>query len=66
MDNVTAKSIANQKVFVPLTAVLEVQENFNRLHPNGVMPSVATQNYLRGLAYAIKTLGLPVNFPNGY
>ena len=60
MDRDQAKAIQNQKVFVPLSAVLEVQAEFNRLVEQ------VNRDYARGMAKAIRTLGLPIDLPNGY
>jgi hypothetical protein len=67
MDRDSLKSIQNQKVFVPLSAVLEVQTNFNRL----VLAADASRDdSLRtralGMAQVIRSLGLPVDIPLGY
>ena len=66
MDSVNAKAVANQKVFTPLSAVLEVQANFDRLRTQAHPIPQATLQHLREMASVIRSLGLPINLPNGY
>ena len=75
MDSASAKAVANQKVFVPLSAVLEVQANFNRLvgqakdqSDNTTERTVSntSRSHARGMAQVIKALGLPIDIPVGF
>ena len=78
MDSVSAKAVANQKVFVPLSAVMEVAANFNRKlesirvaeqsvdTPNVRESTRNTKAQARGMAQVIRDLGLPIELPNGY
>jgi hypothetical protein len=72
MDSAAAKAIANQKVFVTLASVLDVQTNFNRLvnqtmeHAGDTPSSAMTKNHARGMAQVIRALGLPIVIPNGF
>jgi DNA-binding phage protein len=72
MDSVSAKAVANQKVFVPLSAVMEVAATLSRAVGmadeqinKGVSPGAA-KAMARGMAAVIKALGLPIDIPNGY
>ena len=71
MDRDQVKAVQNQKVFVPLSAVMEVTENFNRLMSQIKAEDInnlkmTNVNYTRGMASVIRTLGLPITIPNGY
>jgi hypothetical protein len=66
MDRDALKAIQNQKVFVPLSAVLEIQANFDRLRAQAHPIPQSTLQHLRGMASVIKSLGLPIDIPNGY
>ena len=69
MDSAASKAIANQKVFVPLSAVLDVAANLSRLASQAdeqVNGSAATKAHVRGMVMVIKSLGLPINIPSGY
>lgn len=72
MDSASAKAVANQKVFVPLSAVMEVATNFNRLvnqskeYSGDTPSSAANKNHARGMAQVIRALGLPIDIPNGF
>jgi hypothetical protein len=73
------KAIANQKVFVTLSSVMEVQANFNRLlllpvvfrfeeqvkGSNRSSNDATTRNHVRGMAQVIRLLGLPIDIPAG-
>lgn len=52
------KSIQNQKVFVSLAGVLELQAEIERLAKSGD----STRDYVRGLIRAAKILELPVTY----
>jgi hypothetical protein len=65
------KAIANQKVFVTLSSVMEVQANFNRLleqvkGSNRSSNDATTRNHVRGMAQVIRLLGLPIDIPDGF
>jgi hypothetical protein len=69
MDREQVKTVQNQKVFVPLSAVMEVQADLLRSVASANLSDNAhatTRNYARGMAQVIKSLGLPIEIPNGY
>jgi hypothetical protein len=71
MDSASAKAVANQKVFVTLSSVMEVQANFNRLleqvkESNRSSNDATTRNHVRGMAQVIRLLGLPIDIPAGF
>jgi len=68
MKNDAAKTIANQKVFVKLTSMLELQEQFmSTLKSFENSPSTSIiRDRARGMAQAIRILNLPITIPNGF
>lgn len=67
MDREQLKTVQNQKVFVPLSAVMEVTENFNRLVIQAQEKGATlSREHVRGMAHVIKSLGLPITIPQGY
>ena len=65
-----SKAIANQKVFVTLASVLEIQARFNetveQVRSTPVQNQLFNRDRARGMAQVIRTLGLPINIPPGY
>ena len=63
-------AVRNQKVYVSLHAVLELQANLHRLIMNASASkgtgALAPSAYAQGFASAIKMLQLPIDIPQGY